>query len=138
VEPSPEVDAIARIVVDTAVKLHIDTGPGLLESVYEAVLASRLTERGLHVERQKRIPITIDGHTFAEGFRADLLVGRCVLVELKSVETIQPVHLKQLLTYLRLSRLPVGLLINFGNSSLRSNIRRVANGLALSSVGVLA
>ena len=88
-------DDAAAAIVDTAVKLHIQVGPGLLESVYETVLASRLSQRGLSVERQKRVALELDGIRFAEGFRIDLLVDQSVVVEVKSVETLLPVHSKQ-------------------------------------------
>jgi iron complex transport system substrate-binding protein len=130
-------DDAAAAIVDTAVKLHIQVGPGLLESVYETVLASRLSQRGLSVERQKRVALELDGIRFAEGFRIDLLVDQSVVVEVKSVETLLPVHSKQLLTYLRLTGLSVGLLINFGAPTLGTGIKRVVNGFAPSSISRL-
>jgi GxxExxY protein len=122
-------DEIARLVVECAFALHKELGPGLLESVYEVLLADALRERGLAVERQKPIPICFRGKRFDEGFRADLLVGELVLVELKSVETLARVHRKQVLTYLRLTGLQLGLLINFGGELLKGNIERMVNGL---------
>jgi len=122
-------DDITGAIVDTAMKLHMAIGPGLLESVYEAVLARALERRGLQVERQKPIRFEYDGMVFEEGFRIDLLVEGRVVVELKSVEKLAPVHSKQLLTYLRLTRLPVGLLINFGAATLKEGLHRVANNL---------
>jgi iron complex transport system substrate-binding protein len=121
------VEEIAAIVVDCALNLHKDLGPGLLESVYEAVLASMLEQRGLTVERQKPVPICYQGVTLDEGFRLDLLVDGQLIVELKSVETIHPVHPKQLLTYLRLMGLPLGLLINFGAPLLKDGLKRIVN-----------
>ena len=122
-----DVEEVAAIVVDTALKLHRDLGPGLLESVYEAVLASMLGRRGLFVERQKPVPIHYQGIYLDEGFRLDLLVDGQLIVELKSVEAIHPVHPKQLLTYLRLMNLPLGLLINFGAPLLKDGLQRVVN-----------
>jgi iron complex transport system substrate-binding protein len=110
-------------------RIHKELGPGLLESVYEAVLARALQRRGMQVERQKIIRFEYDGMVFDEGFRLDLLVNQKVIVELKSVENLAAVHSKQLLTYLRLMNLPVGLLINFGAATLKSGLRRVVNNL---------
>src|SRR5579864_2791707 len=101
---------ITGTIVDAAFKLHVGLGPGLLESVYQAVLARDLVRRGLCVESEKCISFDYDGMHFESGFRIDLLVDRLVIVELKSVEQVVPVHAKQLLTYLRLLRVPVGLL----------------------------
>jgi iron complex transport system substrate-binding protein len=122
-----DVEEISAIVVDTALQLHRDLGPGLLESVYEVVLAKLLEQRGLVVERQKPVPVRYQGINFDEGFRIDLLVDGQLVVELKSVETIHPVHPKQLLTYLRLMNLPLGLLINFGAPLLKDGLKRVVN-----------
>ena len=107
---------IAKIIVDSTFHVHKRLGPGLLESVYEIVLAHELKKRGLKVERQVTIPIEYDGLKFQEGFRADIVVEEKIIVELKSVENIQPVHKKQLLTYLRLADMRLGLLINFGSA----------------------
>ena len=120
---------IAKIVVDAAIKVHRALGPGLLESVYEIVLAHELAKRGLKVERQVPISIEYNGLKFQEGFRADIVVEEKIIVELKSVENIQPVHKKQLLTYLRLADMRLGLLINFGSTFLKDGISRVVNGL---------
>jgi len=122
-----DIEEVAAIVVDAALQLHRDLGPGLLESVYEAVLAGMLARRGLLIERQKPVPILYQGIRFDEGFRLDLLVDGRLIVELKSVENIHPVHPKQLLTYLRLMDLPLGLLINFGAPLLKSGLQRVVN-----------
>ena len=122
-----DIESISTIVVDTAFHLHKDLGPGLLESVYEAVLAALLQDEGLIVVRQKPIPIKFAGLIFDEGFRADLVVENALVIELKSIETLTPVHGKQLLTYLRLMKLPLGLLINFGAHSFRDGIKRVVN-----------
>jgi len=120
---------IARIIVDTAFQIHKSLGPGLLETVYEVILAHSLERRGLKVERQVAVPIVFYGIKFDEGFRADLMVEDKVIVELKSVETIAPVHKKQLLTYLRLTGKKLGLLINFGSELIRDGISRVVNKL---------
>ena len=120
---------IATMVLDAAFKIHTNLGPGLLESVYEAVLAYELTNRGILVRRQVPIPIRYEELSFEEGFRADLLAGESVIVELKSVEKLAPVHGKQVLTQLRLSGHRLGLLINFGEIHLKDGIKRIANGL---------
>jgi GxxExxY protein len=120
---------ISKIIVQAALDLHRELGPGLLESVYEVLLADLLSERGLRVERQRPISIVFRGKRFDEGFRADLVVENLVLVELKSIETLARVHRKQVLTYLRLSNLKLGLLINFGGEVLRGNIERLVNNL---------
>ena len=122
-----DVEEVSAIVVDAAFHLHRDLGPGLLESVYEAVLARMLERRGLRVERQKAVAFDFDGMHFDEGLRVDLLVEGCLVVELKSVETLAPVHAKQLLTYLRLLNLPIGLLINFGAATFKEGAKRVVN-----------
>jgi iron complex transport system substrate-binding protein len=122
-------DDITGAVIDAGVKIHRELGPGLLESVYEVVLAREVERRGWRVERQRPVRIEYDGVVFEEGFRADLLVEARVLIELKSVERLAPVHSKQLLTYLRLMHLEVGLLINFGNATLKEGLHRVVNGL---------
>jgi len=121
-------EAIAAILVDCAFRLHRDLGPGLLETVYEVVLAKMLRDHGLEVERQKAIAIHYAGFTFEEGFRADLIIEGTVLVELKSVENLSPVHSKQVLTYLRLLNLPLGLLINFGSATFKEGCKRIVNG----------
>ena len=120
-------DGITGAVIDEAMRLHKDLGPGLLESVYEAILAKQLVRRGLAVERQKVVVFEYDGMRFEEGLRVDLLVEGCVVVELKSVEKVAPVHGKQVLTYLKLMKLPVGLLINFGGATLKEGLRRIVN-----------
>jgi GxxExxY protein len=128
-----ELDDITGAIIDEAIKIHKELGPGLLESVYEVVLARALERRGLRVERQKPVRFEYDGMIFEEGFRVDLLVEDMVVVELKSIETLHPVHGKQLLTYLRLMNLPVGLLINFGESTLKEGLHRVVNNLSPSA-----
>ena len=120
---------IARQVVDAAYSVHVALGPGLLESVYESVLAYEFADRGLSVARQKPIPVIYRNLHFDEGFRADLIVEEKVIIELKSLETLAPVHQKQLLTYLRLADKRLGLLINFGAVRIKDGIIRIVNGL---------
>ena len=120
---------LAAKVMDAAFLIHRELGPGLLESVYETVLIKLLTDNGLSVERQVAVPIIFQGISFDEGFRADLIVESKLIIELKSVERLQPVHSKQLLTYLRLTGCKLGLLINFGEKLLKDGIKRVANGM---------
>lgn len=119
---------IGTIIVDTAMQLHRGLGPGLLETVYEVVLANRLRRAGLRVERQVSVPIQFDGESFDEGFRADLIVENRVIIELKSVEKLNSAHKKQLLTYLRLTGLKLGYLLNFGNELMKNGISRIING----------
>lgn len=126
-------DHLPKIIVQAAFDLHKEAGPGLLESVYEVLLADILRGKNLFVERQKPIAISFRGKRFDEGFRADLVVEGLVLVELKSLEALARVHRKQVLTYLRLSQLKLGLLINFGGNLLKGNIERLVNGLDESS-----
>jgi iron complex transport system substrate-binding protein len=128
-----ELDDITGEIVDAAVKVHQGLGPGLLESVYESVLTKALEKRGMKVERQKPISFTYDDILFEEGFRVDLLVDDRVVVELKSVEKLAPVHSKQLLTYIRLMNLPVGILVNFGASTLKEGLHRIVNDLPSSA-----
>ena len=120
---------IATIIVDCAYKIHTRLGPGLLESVYLAVLAYELIKRGLRVESEKSLPVIYESVKLDIGFRADLIVEGKVIIELKSVEAIAPVHKKQLLTYLRLTNLHLGLVINFGQALLKDNIIRIVNKL---------
>jgi iron complex transport system substrate-binding protein len=122
-------DDITGTIIDTALCIHMDLGPGLLESVYENVLAQLLEKRGLRVERQKIVRFEYDGVIFEEGLRVDLIVEDQVIVELKSVEKLTPVHSKQVLTYLRLMNLKVGLLINFGAATLKEGLHRIVNNL---------
>ena len=119
---------IAKKVLDAAFVVHTKLGPGLLESVYEVVLAHELRKSGLVAERQKPMPISYDGILFEEGYRADLLVEETVIVELKSTAALSAVHAKQVLTQLRLSGLKLGLLINFGETHLKNGIKRIING----------
>lgn len=121
-------EELSRIVVDCGFRLHKELGPGLLESVYEVVLAKMLEDEGLRVRRQTPIPIEVFGLKFEEGFRADILVENLLLIELKSVEKLAPVHSKQVLTYLRLLNLPLGLLINYGAATFKEGCKRIVNG----------
>ncbi len=123
-------NAAAREIVDTALRVHRALGPGLLESVYSAVLARALRERGLKVASEVGMPIRFEGTVFELGFRADLIVENCVIVEVKSVAEISAVHKKQLLTYLRLGEMRLGLLINFNVLLIKDGVCRIANGLA--------
>ena len=120
-------EELARTAIDLGFKLHSDLGPGLLESVYEAILAAMLTEAGLKVDRQKPIPIDYNGLVISEGFRADLIVDSSLVKEVKAVEQLAPVHGKQLPTYLRLMKQPLGLLLNFGAPTFREGVKRVVN-----------
>jgi GxxExxY protein len=119
---------IGSVIVDCAVKLHKTLSPGLLESVYEAVLAKQLARAGLTVRRQFPVPIIFEDLSFDEGFRADLIVNQSVIIEIKSVEKIHPVHKKQLLTYLKLTGLKLGYLLNFGDELMKSGLTRIING----------
>lgn len=119
---------VGTVVVDCAVQLHQDLGPGLLESVYEVTLARKLEKRGLRVQRQVPIAFEYDGQTFDEGFRADLIVEEKVIVELKSVEAVHPAHKKQRLTYLKLTRMKLGYLLNFGSALMKDGITRTIHG----------
>src|SRR5713226_4539431 len=121
---------VAKQIVDAAFKIHTTFGPGLLESVYETIMAYELQKRGLSVRRQQAIPVVYEEVRMDLGFRADLIVEGKVVVEIKSVEAIAPVHKKQLLTYLRLTDKRLGLLINFNVELIKSGISRVVNGLS--------
>lgn len=120
---------LAKVIVNTCYDIHVELGPGLLESVYEEILYFELTSQGYKVERQKPIPVFWKEIKMDIGFRADLIVENKVVVELKSVELIAPVHPKKLLTYLRLTKLKLGLLINFNEALIKDGITRVVDGL---------
>jgi len=122
-----DLEEISADVVDVALKLHRELGPGLLESVYETVLAGKLGAMGYRVDRQLPIEIEFDGMRFENAFRIDLLVSGRLILEIKSVEHLSQAHAKQLLTYLRLTKQPLGLLINFGAATLKEGLRRVVN-----------
>jgi len=120
---------IGTIVVESAITVHRELGPGLLETVYEVILARELEERGLRIQRQVPVPITYKGIRFDEGFRADIIVEGKVLLELKSVEKTTPAHKKQLQTYLRLTGCKLGYLLNFGEPLMKDGITRAVNHL---------
>lgn len=120
---------IAKIVVDTSLMIHRKLGPGLLESVYEEVLSYELENRGLSVKRQVAVNVEWDGRDLGKGFVADLIVDSKVIIELKSVQKLEPVHFKQLLTYLKLADMKLGLLINFNETLIKNGIQRIVNGL---------
>jgi len=120
---------LASIIVDCCYHIHVELGPGLLESVYEEILYSELTRIGLNVERQKQLPVIWKGKKLDMGFRTDLIVENKVIIEVKSVQDIHPVHPKQLLTYLKLTGLKLGLLINFNSPLIKTGITRIVNGL---------
>jgi len=120
---------ITKIVIDLCIKIHKTLGPGLLESAYEEILAYELIKLGLSVERQKTIPIVWDDKKLDTGFRADIVINDKVIVELKSVEKVLPVHKKQLLTHIKLAKKRVGLLVNFNEALIKNGITRIANGI---------
>ncbi len=120
---------LSRIIVDTAFQVHRNLGPGLFESVYEAVLAYELRELGFSVKRQVAIPLWYRDLEFEEAYRADLIVENSVLLELKSVERLSPTHKKQVISYLRISGLRLGILINFGDELFKRGVCRLANGM---------
>ena len=122
------IEELATVAVDCGFHIHKELGPGLLESVYEAILAQTLAEHGLSVLRQQAVPISFRGVVLPEAFRADLIVENALVIEVKSVERNAPVHAKQLLTYLRLMKQPLGLLMNFGCEAFRDGVKRVVNG----------
>lgn len=122
-------NAISREIVDAAFRVHTTLGPGLFESVYEAALACELGKRGLRTARQQVVPVTYETIRLEMGFRADLIVEDKVIVEIKSVDEVLPVHGKQLLTYLRLANKRLGLVINFNVALIKDGITRLANGL---------
>ena len=125
-----KMDDITGAVVEEAIRIHRRPGPGLFESVYERLLERRLQRRGLRVDSQVGIDFTYDGIDFKDGFRLDLLVEQCVILEVKSIERgLAPVHTKQLLTYLRLTNLQIGLLLNFGGATMKEGVKRVVNDL---------
>jgi len=120
---------LSREIVDACFKIHTKLGPGLLESVYEEVLAYELSNRGLLIRRQAPIPVVYDDIKLELGFRADIIVGDIVIVEIKSIESIAAVHQKQVLTYLKLAGMKLGLLINFNCALIKDGIQRIVNGL---------
>jgi GxxExxY protein len=129
-----KVEKLATLVIDCGLGIHRDLGPGLLESVYETLLAAKLSRSGVHVQRQKPVDVAYEGIRVREGFRADLLIDRLLIVEVKSMERLAPVHSRQVLTYLRLLGLPLGLLMNFGGETFREGLRRVMNDRVIRQV----
>jgi GxxExxY protein len=126
-----DIEELVSRAFDTAMSVHIDVGPGLFETVYEQLLANRLTRQGLKVERQKAAGARIDGLDFPDAFRIDMLVEDILLIEIKSIDRLLPVHTRQTLTYLRLMKLPLGLLLNFDGITLKGHMKRVANNYRL-------
>lgn len=120
---------LSKIIVDTCYQIHVELGPGLFESVYEEILTYELIEKGLSVSRQQNVPVVWKEVKMDHGFRADLIVENKVLIEVKSVATIAPIHQKQVLTYLKLSGLKLGLLINFNQALIKNGITRIVNNL---------
>ena len=124
-EPSESIDRIAKEIVDAAYRVHSELGPGLLESVYEVCLEHELSQRGLGVRRQVSLPVIYDTIEVEAGFRLDLVVEESVIVELKSVESLLPIHLAQVLTYLKLGGYKLGFLMNFNVTRIKDGIRRI-------------
>lgn len=120
---------VAKVIVDACYRIHVRLGPGLFESVYERILQYEIERQGLLVERQHPVTIQYDELTIPDGFRADLIIEKNVIVEVKALEALAPVHKKQLVTYLKLSGLKLGLLVNFGVPLIKDGIIRVANGI---------
>lgn len=123
------INEISGLIVDAAFRVHVAVGPGLFESVYEALMEYELKKLGLRVERQVMVPLEYEGLRFDEAFRADMIVDERIIVELKSVVEVHPIYKKQLLTYLKLTGLSLGLLINFGADRIKDGVFRVANQL---------
>ena len=121
------IDELSSIVLEEAIAIHREFGPGLFESVYESVLAGRLRRRGLKVERQVQVKAVFDGETYDPAFKIDMLVDERLVIEIKAIEALSKTHGKQLLTYLRLLKQPVGLLLNFSGETMKEGIRRVVN-----------
>ena len=121
------IDELSSIVLEEAIAIHREFGPGLFESVYESVLAGRLRRRGLKVERQVQVKSVFDGETYDPAFKVDMRVDERLVIEIKAIELLSKTHAKQLLTYLRLLKQPVGLLLNFSGETMREGIRRVVN-----------
>ncbi len=120
---------ISRIILDSCIKIHRKLGPGLFESVYESILCFELKKAGLEIKTQVGIPVIYEGKTFENGFRADVIINDQVLIELKSVEKLSKVHTKQVLTYLKLTGLKLGLLINFNEALIKNGFHRIVNNL---------
>jgi GxxExxY protein len=127
-QEAPSAEQISKLVLDCAMAVHSALGPGLLESAYEVCLAHELERRGAEVSRQVALPVVYGGIQLEAGYRADMIVGRVLIVEVKAVDKLQPIHIAQLLSYLRLSKVRLGLLLNFNVLHLRDGIKRVVNG----------
>jgi GxxExxY protein len=123
-----DVEELPRLAIDYGYRIHREIGPGLLESAYEALLADALQKRGLNVERQKVLPLAIGDVRLTEAYRVDLLINQQLIVEVKSVERLLPLHSKQLLTYIRLAGHSLGILMNFGSDTFKEGVRRVVDG----------
>jgi GxxExxY protein len=123
-----DIEELARLSIDCGYRIHREIGPGLLESAYEALLADSLHKSGLHVERQKALPLAIGNVRLAEAYRVDLLINGALIVEVKSVERLLPLHSKQLLTHIRLAHQPLGILMNFGGDTFKEGVRRIVDG----------
>ncbi|MDN5874098.1 MAG: GxxExxY protein [Sinobacteraceae bacterium] len=136
-EPGEKIDSLANAVMGAAIEVHRILGPGFLECVYQAALAVELSQRGISFEREKHVAVDYKGHSVGDG-RLDLFVGSCLVVELKTVESLAPIHTAQVLSYLKTLRLPLGLLINFNASLLKNGIKRVVFSEPLGDLGVLA
>ena len=121
------IDEISAIVVDESIAIHRELGPGLFEIVYEVILAGRLQARGLKVDRQVAVPLMFDGQSFDAAFRIDILVEDRLVIEIKAVEQLSRAHARQLLTYMRILKQPVGLLLNFSGATMKEGIRRMVN-----------
>ena len=121
------INDISSVVIEEALRIHRELGPGLFETVYETVLAGRLEKRGLRADRQVPVPIEFDGHAFGAAFKIDILVEQQLILEIKSVEVLTKLHARQLTTYLRLTNQPVGLLLNFSALTMKDGIRRLVN-----------
>jgi iron complex transport system substrate-binding protein len=130
------VDELSGIAVDTAVGVHRELGPGLFETVYETVLAGRLEAAGLKVARQVPVPLTVDGRFFEVAFKIDILVEDRLILEIKAVDQLSKAHARQLLTYLRLMKQPLGLLLNFSEATMAAGIRRMVNDHYSSAISV--
>jgi GxxExxY protein len=122
-----DVERLITLTLNCGLRIHREIGPGLLESVYERVLEDRLRQMDIEVDRQQPVNVTIDGKIYDDAFRYDLLIGKMLLVEVKSIERLGPIHIKQVLTYIRLMNLRYGLLLNFGCDTFKQGIRRVIN-----------
>ena len=120
---------IASIVINCAIIVHKELGPGLLETIYERCLIYELEKEGLYIEHQKRIPVNYKGINFELGFRSDLIINKKVIIELKTVETLNSIHLAQILSYLKLTQLKLGIILNFNTNLMKYGIKRVVNEL---------